>query len=922
MKRWFHRVLNIDPEDLGRGLLLSSCLFLIISAYVIGKVARDALFLARFQAVQLPYADIASGILVGFVVAGYLRLVRRISLRNMLIGSQIFFATNCVVFWVLAHFYHPAWLYPVFYIWVGIFGVLAPTQVWTLANYLLTTREAKRVFGMVGGGAILGWIFAGFVSKSVAGTLGTESLLLCMVPLLLISAVLMHVAWRTGTFKLTESSEPRAEAPGSRQMDVQGSLRLVFSSKYLRALAAIIWISSFVTTLTGWQFKAIAKEFFANKDRLAIFFGDFYFYVGILSFVFQLLLTTRFLRRFGIRTMLFVLPLTVFLGSSGLLILGTLAAVVLLKGGDQTLRYSLDRSTVELLYLPLAHRVKLQAKWFIDTVIWRLGDGFAGVVVLIFATYLHFAPKQLSFIVLLLIAGWLAAVFVGGRQYLAVLQDSISQHRLSAEQASAHALDRSTAELLASKLQVSDPKEILYALSFYEVERARIPHPAIRDLLQHPSSEVRQKALAILSASGDTSVLPRVEGMLKDPEIAVRTEAMLYLVHHAHVDPLLLLQELSEFEDFSVRSAVAAYLAHPGEAQNMETAREILEDMAGEEGEAGQRTRREAARLLGELSDSFDPLLSRLLRDPSSEVVREAIRSVGLLRKEALAPELLKQFRDPALHENATQALVAFGDLIVGLLSDRLGDAGVPPEERREIPVVLAGIGTPAAAQALLQNVMEGDTTLRFKVISALNKLHRDHPEIPLDFQMLETVLAAEILGHYRTYQILEAFSGPGTTEDAVGGALAESLQQELERIFRLLGLLYPQVDLHAVYIGLQSKDRTVYDNALELLETVLKSALRVTLMPLLDGRVTAKERSRLANKLVRTKLESREQAVKELVSSDDPWLKSCGAYAIGSFRMKRMARELEHCLNHADPLLRETARAAKLRLEADEADS
>lgn len=241
---------------------------------------------------------------------------------------------------------------------------------------------------------------------------------------------------------------------------------------------------------------------------------------------------------------------------------------------------------------------------------------------------------------------------------------------------------------------------------------------------------------------------------------------------------------------------------------------------------------------------------------------------------------------------------------------------------RREIPAVLTGIGTPAAAHALLENVMEGDATLRFMVISALNKLHRDHPEIPLDFQMLETVLAGEILGHYRTYQILEAISGPGSTEDVVGGALASSLEQELERIFRLLGLLYPQVDLHAVYLGLQSKDRTVYDNALEFLENVLKSALRVTLVPLLDGRVTPKERARLANKLVRTKLESREQAVNELVSNEDPWLKTCGAYAIGSFRMQSMAEELESCLSHADPLLRETARAAKVRLEEDKADS
>src|SRR5208283_1899907 len=919
---WIERALNIQAGDLGRGLLLSSCLFLIISSYVIGKVARDSLFLARFQAVQLPYADISCGILVGFVVAGYLRLARRISLRNLLIGSQLFFAANCGMFWVLAKLYHPAWLYPVFHNWVGIFGVLAPTQVWTLANYLLTTREAKRVFGMLGGGAILVCFFAGFISMALARAFGTESLLLGMVPFLVISAVLIYVAWSAANSQLKESKEPPQEASGNEQKDVQGSLRLVLSSKYLSAVAAVICISSIVTTLTGWQFKAIAKEFFGNKDRLTIFFGDFYFYAGILALLFQLLLTTRFLRRFGIRTMLFVLPLLVFLGSSGLLIWGTLAAVVFLKGSDQVLRYSLDKSAVELLYLPLSHRVKLQAKWFIDTVIWRLGDGLAGVIVLIFATYLHFAPRQLSFIVLLLIAGWLAAVFVGGRQYLTVLQELINQRRLGADQASALALDRSASELLISKLQVSDHKEILYALSFYEGERARTPHPVVRNLLEHPSSEVRQKALTILSAYGDTSVLPKVEEMLKDPEIAVRTEAMLYLVHHAHVDPLLLLQELSEFEDFSVRSAVAAYLARPGEAQNLPAAQKILEEMAGEEGEAGQKTRKEAARLVGILPDSFDPLLSRLLRDPSSEVAKEAIRSVGMLRKEDSAAQLLKLLPDPVFHEETAQALVTFGDSIVGLLRDQLGDPSVPREERREIPTALAGIGTAAAAQALLENVMESDTTLRFRVISALNKLHRDHTEITLDFQMLETVLGAEILGHYRTYQIIEAVSGSEGADDAVIKALSDSVQQELERIFRLLGLLYPRVDLYTVYLGLQSRDKTVYDNALEFLENFLKSPLRATLVPLLDGRVTSKERARLAARLVRTKFETREQAVSELVSSEDPWLKSCGAYAIGSFHMNSLAGELDRCLDHADPLLRETARAAKLRLKKDNENS
>ncbi len=71
-------------------------------------------------------------------------------------------------------------------------------------------------------------------------------------------------------------------------------------------------------------------------------------------------------------------------------------------------------------------------------------------------------------------------------------------------------------------------------------------------------------------------------------------------------------------------------------------------------------------------------------------------------------------------------------------------------------------------------------------------------------------------------------------------------MQQELERIFRLLGLLYPHLDVHSAYVGLQSKSVSVHDNALEFLDNVLKPQLREMLVPLLDGKVTVHERARL----------------------------------------------------------------------------
>src|SRR5437879_704224 len=170
MKRWIERALNIHPGDLGRGTLLCACFFLVIARYIIGGLVGHALFLYRVPYMPLAFYVVACAVLVLLVVAGYVRVARRVPFQGLLLGSTLFFASNCVLFWGLIHYLHLAWLFPVFYVWVKIFGVLVPTQIWTLANYVLTTREAKRVFGMVGGGGIAGWIFSGFFSKTIAKT--------------------------------------------------------------------------------------------------------------------------------------------------------------------------------------------------------------------------------------------------------------------------------------------------------------------------------------------------------------------------------------------------------------------------------------------------------------------------------------------------------------------------------------------------------------------------------------------------------------------------------------------------------------------------------------------------------------------------------------------------------------------------------
>jgi AAA family ATP:ADP antiporter len=911
------RLLNLQRGDLGRGLLLFSYLFFVMGSYVIGKNASSVLFLEQFGAPKLSYANMAISALVGFVAAGYVMLSRRVSLRNLLLGSLSFFALNCLGLWYLAlHFGKSLpWLYSTFYIWVGIVGVLTPAQVWTLANFVLTTREAKRVFGLVGGGAIAGGIIGGWLTNFAALHYGVESLLLIMAVFLALSAVLMMTIWwqHSAVFEALPSETGTGLAEGS--VNLRESLKQIVSSKYLLSICGVICMASLVTASAKWQFTAVAKSFYPDKNALTAFLGNFDFYSGIACLLAQLLLTSRFLKRFGIGPALLMLPLTLFLGTTGLLIWGSVLAANIMRGSDKVLRYSLDKSTVELLFLPIPSNVKVQVKSFIDVVVWRFGDGLSGFAIALFADRLRWSATEFSWVNIAFIAGWVVAAFFARRQYVGTLRECIQKHRLDSERASAPVLDRSTLDIFADSLRPADPKELLYALSLFEVGKQQAAHPAVRELLNHADSAVRRKALSILAGANDRTVLPKVEKLLQDPSLDVRTEALLYLCHKTHVDPLERIQELGDFEDFSIRSSVVAFLARPGDTQNLEASRIMLDAMVNEQGAEGQRTRLEAARLIAVLPDEFEPQLKHLLDDEDTEVTRLAIRAVGQLHKRRLVPRLLDRLGDQELTADVAETLAKLGDSIVGTLRDHLADDSVSLKVRREIPGVLAQIGSTSAESALMENLLGSDAMLRFRILCALNKLRQGHPELALDVQMVETVLAAEIMGHYRSYQILGTFGAKLESEDPVARALRESMSQEVERIFRLLSLLYPQFDFHSAHVGLASGSAVVHSNALEFLDNVLKPQLRSVLVPLLDGDITVEERVRLANRMVGAKVESQEEAVAALVGSDDPWLKSCGAYAIGTLGLKSLEKYLDECLSHPDPLLRETARWAKLRL-------
>src|SRR5205823_5278740 len=152
-----------------------------------------------------------------------------------------------------------------------------------------------------------------------------------------------------------------------------------------------------------------------------------------------------------------------------------------------------------------------------------------------------------------------------------------------------------------------------------------------------------------------------------------------------------------------------------------------------------------------------------------------------------------------------------------------------PMEIRKQLPELLLHIATNDAAGALAENLVQADTELRFKTISALNKLSEFRPGLAVDKQLIETAMLAEIMGHYRSYQIL------GAANNRIDEPMEQTMAEELERIFRIIKLLFPSIDLQNAYLGIQSTDPIRRSNALEFLDNTLNPQLRSRLVPLID---------------------------------------------------------------------------------------
>jgi AAA family ATP:ADP antiporter len=877
--------------------------FALIASYTLARAARDALFLEKLSAQRLPYLYVAIAMWTAVVSLALGRRSGRQQLQQSLMQVLVASGVALAGFAILFHVFKGPVLPVAFYLWTGAYGLILLSLFWALINEAIDAREAKRLFGWIGAGGILGGLAGGGLATIVGGSFGPESMLYLAGGILLLVAPLVLRFRDAGPIR---TSGPVADAEPERPL---------LQDSYVRWIALLFLLAGFTASIIDYQFKvALQTASDGNRMQITRFLGYYYTVLNAGAILLQLLASGWLLRRVGASTTAALLPAGLALGSAVSLFRAAgpllLASLRLYEAG---MRNSLAKSAWEFLFFPLSPGLRRRVKTFVEAVVDRASEAIAGLFILGLGAAGAAGPRELGVVTFGLSLAWLLVNLRLRSAYVQQLSQSL-RSLVSIDERPAGPPEAQLLEEAHRLLDSPFERRALYAFDLLESIDPEGLDRRLGALQEHPVGAMRARALARLADPAHPVASPLLGTLVHDESVEVRSEALrLYAARFSDTSEQM--EKLLASDDVAARTAAVVYLlAQPGlesDGKGMRRIESLLRDPAPE-------VRRAVATALGRRPSPsvLHHRLLDLLADPEIEVRREAVTAAGAVgRREFVAP-LVPHLAQPLTRDATRLALASYGSRIVGTLGDYLADDTVPMSVRRELPAVLATIGTQAAADELLRAPAPYDAVLLLRLLKAQNKIRSRDPKIEFPRPAVREALRREVELFLQLHLHLVVWRGepPSRARDLLLESLEERLDAAFARIFRRLGLLYPSQEIFVGYRAVAGSSRRTRAQALEYLEAVLSPEDRRLLLPLVEE---PERRLLLAEALYGLRSMDRDRSLDQLVRGSDAWLQAVALYYLGTHRIASFTGTIRDALASAVPLVQETAAWSLQRLEA-----
>jgi AAA family ATP:ADP antiporter len=445
-------------------LLMALNIFLLLTSYYLIRPVREALILSSGGAEAKSYLAAAMAVLLFFLVGGYAKLVSRYERTRLITVVTGIFIGCLIAFWAMGRAGMP-YLGYAFFIWVGIFSVMVVAQFWSYANDVYTNDSGKRLFPLVAFGGSFGAFVGSWIADWLLDYFSVMEMLLWAAGLLSGCLAMTNVISRRVWGKVAMDARQReltAHVQASRLSPEKGVKKeslgfdLLFRHKYIGFIALLVLLLNLVNTNGEYILGSLAVNYGITKTEEAVelaistsepltfenrefgdprgpenqeqyqrsvigsFYAGFLKWMNLLGMALQLFVVGRLIKYGGIKAGLLWLPI-IALGTYALVFfLPVVRYVRIGKTFENASDYSINKTTLQMLFLPTSRDIKYKAKQVVDSFFQRIGDVFSAGLVFLGTAIFSFGPRGFAALNLGFILMWLGLVILIVREHRAI----------------------------------------------------------------------------------------------------------------------------------------------------------------------------------------------------------------------------------------------------------------------------------------------------------------------------------------------------------------------------------------------------------------------------------------------------------------------------------------------------------------------
>jgi ATP:ADP antiporter, AAA family len=868
-----------------------------------------ALFLAYFQAEDLPFTYIGGALTVLLVGAAFSALQHRIPQLQLVVGTLCALMVTMLIAWAWLVLGDPQWPSAFLAVWTVSYSTLTYMALWGLFGRVFDTRQAKRLFGLIGAGEFAADILSGFVTPLMVGLMGS-------IHLLLVAALGLFLMT---LFTVLLARVDHAQIPGGVSREPEPTslpLMKLFKERYPLLLHLLWGLSLMTFYMMDTAFSNQLEKHYADSvDDMTSFLGVFFAVGSAVNMFIETFLTGRVLNKIGILKSLFILPVGVLLGCLSLfasqLFVPRIGLVVFVlavgtKMYDYVMRNAIHDPAFQVLYqpMPLSKRFAVQS-----SVLTRAESTAAligGGALLLGRLYFDIDAVNIAWIISIIVAIQVGFTFLVRGQYLQSLMDALKTRRLDLEKTTLY--DRPGIDMLMGWLDSRHPGEVIYSMKLLEKNAPGKLGDRLADLLTHSSTEVRACALEGIERLGPSGAREKVLGLINDSTLPgeVRAKAVLAYCALDEAGAAELGQDLLQSDDPAVcRAAMTGLLRYCG-IEGVLVAGDRFMEMLHSDNAA---LRVDAAGIIGESKvKAFYRPIRNLLQDTAEPVRRAALLAAEKLAHPRLIPALIPHLSSPKNRFPAIRAIAAVGDQALPELSLALPMPDQRPDVVQGILRAVSRIPSDKATEFLLEHLFYPDADARRLILSKL-QARGYQAQSDEEKTLLRGLLNQE--GAFCTWVLncLNTLSEEGDLEP-LKSALDETFRSGLLRILAAVSLLCPPHAIQAVQHNLD-KEKDKRANALEMLDSLITEEVRRIIHPLVDDLSPSQRLEQLGRMFPVQTLDVRE-TLSAIVRKERGWLgswpRALALYAMGRRKDPVFMEVVKQMQPSPVPIIRETA--------------